>query len=892
MLRRTSLLSITAVLGVTSFAVVPSAASSAPRRVATSASEASHHAPAEQLTARSALPPGENGDFPIADQATYTVNNKASDFGPHVDDQRAMYSDFKTKPDNFVAPTGTPDVPKTGVRIYRDSAGVPLIYGSNGYNVWYGAGYAAATDRLFEMDAIRRTAEGRLGELTGSGAVPADLAERIVTYTSREYTRMFHHLSKRGQQAIAGYAAGVEQRIKQVRANPTLLPGEYVLLSSLPANWTVNDTMAAGVFLTRDIASQGGGEITNVKTLRELETKYGAAKGRAIFSDLFPDDDAKAAVTVSGRSFHNLPKGDRSPTDQRRDADRAMSYATSIPLSLASGPGTGDSATPSGALNASLRGVPASVASEIRTAVNSVATWGHNLHGGSFAYAISGKRTKSGHAMVVSNPQLDYSYPSELYELEVHGGGYDARGVGVPGIPTVGIGHTGKVAWALTTGYSKTIDSFIETTRKNAKAGGPPQYRHDGKWHDESCRTVVVRYRATAPEGIPVGPANQSESARACRTIHGPVVATTKNGKRARSLDFAQWMQDDQTVAGILDWDRPKNLKQLEAGVKMVRWNENIIAADANGNIGYWHPGRYFRRSPGTDQRFPLRGTGSQDERGYLPFKDMPHVINPKAGYVANWNTKPAHGWVDGDLSGTNTRPGGPANRVRDIQDLLAAHHDFTPASLGRLDKTIGDSDHRYRGYRPVLRALRGSSHLSRVDRKALQLMLHWNGLAYAPGVKGGSSPLGTAPDKTTDGPAATVFVAFTRHIKTLLFGSLPTAVRARLDTLSTESHQYDVTPLDNEALRVLRPHFSALQPLARWAHGRSRLSIEREALIDAVRSMVRSYGASPASWRRPHGISHIDSLSGVVGPSTTMPFEDRGTWVQEVAFTAGRPRG
>ena len=60
----------------------------------------------------------------------------------------------------------------------------------------------------------------------------------------------------------------------------------------------------------------------------------------------------------------------------------------------------------------------------------------------------------------------------------------------------------------------------------------------------------------------------------------------------------------------------------------------------------------------------------------------MPHVVDPKAGYVANWNTKPAHGWVDGDLSGTNTRPGGPANRVVDLQTLLAAGHHFTAGSL------------------------------------------------------------------------------------------------------------------------------------------------------------------------------------------------------------------
>jgi hypothetical protein len=54
---------------------------------------------------------------------------------------------------------------------------------------------------------------------------------------------------------------------------------------------------------------------------------------------------------------------------------------------------------------------------------------------------------------------------------------------------------------------------------------------------------------------------------------------------------------------------------------------------------------------------------------------------------------------------------------------------------------------------------------------------------------------------------------------------------------------------------------------------------------------MRQIYGAKPSTWRRHHGISHINSLTGVVGPSATEPFQDRGTWVQEIAFTTGKPR-
>jgi penicillin G amidase len=817
--------------------------------------------PASRLSAFSVLPPGESGNFSASSQTQYEADGEPSDFGPHVDDQRAMYWSAHRKSADFQKPTGTPLQPAPGVRVYRDTYGVPLIYGDNGYDVWFGAGYAAATDRLFEMDAVRRTALGTLAELAGPSDVPADLQERVLTYTTAEYDAMLARLSPAGQDAIKGYAAGIEARIQETRSNPSLLPAEYQVLTTTPADWTVEDTLAAGVYITRFVASQGGEEMANVASLQELVKKYGKTRGRHAFDALFPDDDPHAVTSVAKR-FSNVPKGDRSTAARANDFRHAASYAEKLPLELTSGPGTGNSAAPSLDLH---------------------------LHGGSFAYAVSGSRTATGHAMLSTNPQLDYSYPSLLYELEVHGGGYDARGVGVPGIPTVGIGHTADVAWGLTTGYSKTIDSYIETTRPNPTTGGPPQYLHDGAWHDEDCRTETVHYRE-AVNGVPTGPPSFSKDYQVCRTVHGPVVATTTNGRLARSVDYAMWKREVDTVEGILDWDRAHSLADLEVGVRKVTWNENIVAADSAGHIGYWHPGRYFRRPAGIDQRFPLDGRGKDDPHGFLPFRQMPHVVDPTSGYVVNWNTKPAPGWLDGDLSGTNTRPGGPANRVVVIKHLLSKARHLSSAGLMRVDTAIGEADMRAPSYLPVLLRMRSDQRLSAGEQRALRLLARWDGRAYAPGAPGGSSPSGTDPAHVTDGPAATLFVAVRDEVKHLLFHGLSRALRSRLDTLSTESHQYDVTPMDNLALRVIRPraapgHWAGLPPPTVVIGVKKPEAVLRHALANAIARLTKTYGAKPSSWRRHHGISHLASLTGVVGPATTEPFLDRGSWVQQVAF-------
>jgi penicillin amidase len=823
---------------------------------ASNTSRATDAPPTEGLTAFSVLPPGESGEYSSAGQAQYEADGNASDFGAHVDDQREMYWSANRKSADFQKPTGTPVQPAAGVRIYRDSFGVPLVYGDNGYDVWFGAGYAAATDRLFEIDAVRRTARGTLAELAGASDVPADAQERTLTYTNAEYDAMLAKLSPAGQDAIKGYAAGVEARIKETQTDPSLLPAEYQVLSTTPADWTVEDTMAAGVYITRFVASQGGAEMDNVASLQELERKYGKTKGRQAFDGLFPENDPHAVTTVA-KAFHNAPKGDRSASARGRDFRRAAAYAEKLPLDLTTGVGTGNSAAPSIDLR---------------------------LHGGSFAYAVSGSRTTTGHSMLSSNPQLDYSYPSLLYELEVHGGGYDARGVGVPGIPTVGIGHTAHVAWGLTTGYSKTIDSYIETTRPNPTSGGPPQYFHDGAWHDEDCRTETVHYRE-APGGVPTGPPAFSKDYQVCRTVHGPVVATTKDGKLARSVDYAMWKREVQTVEGILDWDRAQSLSDLEAGVRKVTWNENIVATDSAGHIGYWHPGLYFRRPAGIDQRVPLDGRGKDDAHGFLPFGQMPHVVDPKSGYVVNWNTKPAPGWLDGDLSGSNTRPGGPANRVVVIKQLLSHAHHLTSAGLMRIDTSIGEADMRTPDYLPALLRLRADQRLSAGEQRALRLLATWDGRAYAPGAPGGSSPSGTGAADVTDGPAATLFARIRDKIHQHLFHGLSPDLKARLDTVSTESHQYDVTPMDNLALRVLRPHWAGLPPPAVVIASKRPEAVLRHALAAAISSLTKTYGAKPSTWRRHHGISHLESLTVVVGPAATEPFLDRGSWIQQVAF-------
>lgn len=138
------------------------------------------------LKAETALPPGQSGLVTTTGQAQGLLSSDPGAYGTHIDDQRLLYWGFKAKPATLGGKPGTPMAPKDGVQVYRDDYGVPIVYANNVRDLWYGVGYAIAQDRLFLMDAVRRTAEGTLAELTGCGALPADLQQRVITYSAAE----------------------------------------------------------------------------------------------------------------------------------------------------------------------------------------------------------------------------------------------------------------------------------------------------------------------------------------------------------------------------------------------------------------------------------------------------------------------------------------------------------------------------------------------------------------------------------------------------------------------------------------------------------------------------------------------------------------------------------
>ena len=188
---------------------------------------------------------------------------------PHLDDQRSLFTSFGFKSALF-GQGGQTELPKAGVKVVRDRYGVPAITGASDYDAWWGAGYAVAQDRLFQLELFRRATSGRLAEILGDSYLDDDLIARRDYYTDAELDAMLARIPAQLRQRAEAYRDGINAWSSKVRSDPALLPGEFAALGATPPTWTLRDTARVGVFLARTVPSSDGREIDNARALREL----------------------------------------------------------------------------------------------------------------------------------------------------------------------------------------------------------------------------------------------------------------------------------------------------------------------------------------------------------------------------------------------------------------------------------------------------------------------------------------------------------------------------------------------------------------------------------------------------------------------------------------------
>src|SRR3954465_15674859 len=166
-------------------------------------------ASARVIEAGSVLPPGQSGFVSVPGVADGTGS-------PHLNDQTNLFVNFRFKPATFNLP-GDVETPRAGAQIVRDKYGVPAITGDTIDDAWWGAGYAMAQDRLFQIEIFKRAAEGPLAEVLGKSYLPMDVETRRDFYTPAEADQQLARLPADVQGYFRAYRDGVNAWIAKAR---------------------------------------------------------------------------------------------------------------------------------------------------------------------------------------------------------------------------------------------------------------------------------------------------------------------------------------------------------------------------------------------------------------------------------------------------------------------------------------------------------------------------------------------------------------------------------------------------------------------------------------------------------------------------------------------------
>lgn len=307
-------------------------------------------------------------------------------------------------------PSGPPPTTLGPGSLTWEAHGIPLIQAPTLRDAFRLQGYATARERLFQMELQRRAADGRLSELVGKAALPADRLHRI--YGFRQVAEAaVARLPEAERRDLEAFAEGVNAFIREREGRWGL---EFRLLSLRPDPWTPADSVKGLLLMNEDMSTTWRQELRAemLQALPEAQRRF-------------------LAPVVTAQDLPLVPDAEPSP-----GGDTALLFA-------------GASATPS------VAGIHRS-------------PWPSDLPpeaegpAGSNAWVVAPGRSASGGALLANDPHLSLSAPGYWLPLRLQAEGRTWQGVAMVMGPGIVIGQGDTFAWGFTNLGTDVQDLFCE----------------------------------------------------------------------------------------------------------------------------------------------------------------------------------------------------------------------------------------------------------------------------------------------------------------------------------------------------------------------------------------------------------------------------------------------
>lgn len=248
---------------------------------------------------------------------------------------------------------------------------------------------------------------------------------------------------------------------------------------------------------------------------------------------------------------------------------------------------------------------------------------------GSNNWVVAGEKTASGFPLLADDPHLGLDTPSIWYQMHLRSPEQNVSGVIFAGVPGIILGHNEQIAWGVTNVGPDVQDLYIEKPNPN----NPKTFLYDGKWEPAEVRheTISVKGQEDVPFEVVV-------------TRHGPIISDLLyETEEPNALFSMHWtaLEPTKELEAVLKMNKAMDWASFEKALEDFHAPaQNFVFAAKDGTIAYKANGRIPIRKKGNGA-LPVPGDSSEyGWAGYIPYNELPRVVNPKEGFIATANNE------------------------------------------------------------------------------------------------------------------------------------------------------------------------------------------------------------------------------------------------------------
>ncbi len=255
-------------------------------------------------------------------------------------------------------------------------------------------------------------------------------------------------------------------------------------------------------------------------------------------------------------------------------------------------------------------------------------------HIGSNNWVINSNKSVTGKPIIANDPHLAFSLPGKWFVAVIRSDSLNVEGVTLPGVPGIVIGKNKNISWVLTNVMADDSDFYVEELDPANK-----MYFFNNEWKPLEINTDTIHVKDSADVVFEIA-----------STHRGPIISSIHqytimypDDRYQKNAISMRWTGNDVSdeFYALYSVNKASNWKEFLESVSNFKVpGQNFVYADNDGNIGYICGAKLPIRN-NVSSTFVFDGTTDKyDWKGYVPFNEMPFLLNPATNYIASANNK------------------------------------------------------------------------------------------------------------------------------------------------------------------------------------------------------------------------------------------------------------